>query len=275
MSFPLGKYHYPSLDLNNTNASNENLKSRTTLSETYKIKVDVPPILLAPKQNNYFPSGFVHCVVVRDVNDESSKTHGRYNFIYQTSTNGMDKISMVALRQKGNLTSNFHLFDLSRTGSSSVSSSLDLNKKSGNYIGKLRRLKHERTVYSLYNAKEEKEQIGAFIYDIPSVLKQIKEGQPPRKLKIAIPHIGKDGDIEPLAPYLKNRMIDSLINTNKTGLHTFETKVPSFEHGQYRLNFGGRVSVPSVKNLQMINDNGEVILQFGKVGGNRFHLDYK
>jgi tubby-related protein 1 len=45
--------------------------------------------------------------------------------------------------------------------------------------------------------------------------------------------------------------------------------------GQYRLNFSGRVLIPSVKNMQLENDQGEILLQFGKVDDQRFHLDYK
>ena len=43
-----------------------------------------------------------------------------------------------------------------------------------------------------------------------------------------------------------------------------------------RLNFRGRVTVPSVKNFQLVGeDASEVLCQFGKVGDDRFHLDYK
>lgn len=284
MTSSLGEHHYTTLEKNRhehstasrTIEEDENRANHTTaLSSGYQFKVDIPSILLAPKENNYFPSGFVHCIVIRDINGATSNTHSTFNFIFQSTTNGKDEIAIVASRQKGNLTSNFHFFDLSRTGTSSALSSLELNKKSGNYIGKLRRLKNEGTSYSLYNSKEEKDQIGAFMYDMPSVLKQMRDGQPPRKLKVAIPHVDKKGHVEPLAPYLKNRMIESLKKQNSTGLRTFITKKPSHEEGQYRLNFGGRVSVPSVKNMQIIDDNEEIAVQFGKVGEHRFHLDYK
>lgn len=43
-----------------------------------------------------------------------------------------------------------------------------------------------------------------------------------------------------------------------------------------RLNFRGRVTVPSVKNFQLVGaDPTDVLCQFGKVGEDRFHLDYK
>jgi hypothetical protein len=46
---------------------------------------------------------------------------------------------------------------------------------------------------------------------------------------------------------------------------------------QYRLNFHGRVTIPSVKNYQLtpVSDIHDIVCQFGKVGDDRFHLDYK
>ena len=43
------------------------------------------------------------------------------------------------------------------------------------------------------------------------------------------------------------------------------------------MNFKGRVSVPSVKNFQLVSpdDIDTIIGQFGKIGEDRFHLDFK
>ena len=61
------------------------------------------------------------------------------------------------------------------------------------------------------------------------------------------------------------------------------TKEPTFERGQYRLNFKGRVTTPSVKNFQIVHTvdgetqskTSDVIVQFGRVAENSFHLDFK
>jgi tubby-related protein 1 len=55
------------------------------------------------------------------------------------------------------------------------------------------------------------------------------------------------------------------------------TKEPTFVNGNYRLNFHGRVTVPSVKNFQIVSefDVDDVVCQFGKVDNDVFHLDYK
>jgi hypothetical protein len=70
-------------------------------------------------------------------------------------------------------------------------------------------------------------------------------------------------------------LIDSIKKQSKTAVNLFSTKEPTYDNGQYRLNFSGRVTTASVKNMQIIDSNGEIIAQFGKVGEHRFHLDYR
>jgi len=43
----------------------------------------------------------------------------------------------------------------------------------------------------------------------------------------------------------------------------------------YVLNFSGRVTMPSVKNFQLIdpNDDANIIMQFGRVDENMFNMD--
>ena len=52
-------------------------------------------------------------------------------------------------------------------------------------------------------------------------------------------------------------------------LEILQSKQPTFENGNFRLNFHGRVQMPSVKNAQieMAGGDGEVILQMGKRRG--------
>ena len=54
-------------------------------------------------------------------------------------------------------------------------------------------------------------------------------------------------------------------------------KLPVFARGSYRLNFGGRVTRPSVKNFQLVTpqDHDSVVLQFGKVGKDDFTMDFQ
>jgi len=234
-----------------------------------------PGLLLAPQPHHYFASGFIHCCVIRS----ALQSPLRVQFLFQKFGAVDDKTAMVAIKQGGiNRISSYHIFDTVRVGgwtAKNNSDAVQLNKKAGNYIGKLRREKNDRSTYSLYDSKEQKEQIGAFQYSLPSLAQQWSEGQPPRKMQVAIPTTDKEGAIEPRASYLKNRLIDNIKKQSKTAAHLFSTKEPTYDNGQYRLNFSGRVTTASVKNMQIVDSKGEIFLQFGKVGDHRFHLDYK
>jgi len=115
---------------------------------------------------------------------------------------------------------------------------------------------------------------------------QVTEGQPPRKMQAVIPksNKGKDdrssqgtGKASSNGTHHKNRLMEHLHNGTwkHHDLIAVQTRTPKFAKGQYRLNFSGRVLTPSVKNMQLENEQGERLLQFGKVDENTFHLDYK
>ena len=71
-------------------------------------------------------------------------------------------------------------------------------------------------------------------------------------------------------------MIERYQNNVQGRMEVLQTKEPVFERGQYRLNFHGRVTTPSVKNFQIVgDDHKDIVGQFGRVDDNVFHLDYK
>jgi tubby-related protein 1 len=80
---------------------------------------------------------------------------------------------------------------------------------------------------------------------------------------------------------LKNPLRAHLTSGVETPEGTFlvKTREPVFDAytNSYRLNFSGRVTVPSIKNLQIIHDDypNETLCQFGKTDKNRFHLDFR
>lgn len=172
-----------------------------------------------------------------------------------------------------------------------------LSKKAGHYIGKLRRDKDQPVgCYTLYTSSREKEQVAGYVYDIPALGQQIKDGQPPRKMQAVVPKstslsLSSSNNDETKASTRdtikhsnanegvshNNRLIEHLHNGTwkHHKLLAVQTKPPVYSAGQYRLNFQGRVLVASVKNMQLENEQGEILLQFGKVSQNSFHLDYK
>lgn len=62
-----------------------------------------------------------------------------------------------------------------------------------------------------------------------------------------------------------------------SGPRLLEVKAPAFDGTAYRLDFDGRATVPSVKNMQLVDpsERSDVVLQLGKVSANEFHLDFK
>lgn len=206
------------------------------------------------------------------------------------SVNGGHDDKKVNKRRRGTF-SVYYFFDATRFPSnydfSRSKTGKKLNRKAGHYIGSMLRVSGDGVCYSLFNAQDER--IATYEYDVPSLAQQWKDGQPPRKLKV---------------------MLFSSQN-KKTKTYYLNTKQPFYEGGQYRLNFHGRVSTPSVKNFQITSSSSssstrttinksenkkktlktekkrhsevhferdedeELVAQFGKIANDSFHMDYK
>jgi len=203
-------------------------------------KAATPSIFVVPVTANYQASGFVHTVVTRCGNS-------RYTLAFQLD--GNETVALIAqkLSKSKIRTSNYHLFDATRAGGD-----VKLTKKSGHYIGKLSREKG--LGYTLYDSSREKEQLAAFVYEHPPALvAQIKEGQPPRKMQAVIPkyssHNNKQGKGSKIVEektvnvtHHNNRLLEHLhAGTWKHhALVAVQTRPPTFQQGQFRLNFNGR-----------------------------------
>ena len=136
----------------------------------------------------------------------------------------------------------------------------------------------------MYNSSREKEEQAAYVYDIPALMQQVTEGQPPRKMQAVIPKgvVARSGEEKNKTATRDHhnqhsRLMEHLHNGTwkHNKLEAVQTRPPKYHEGQYRLNFSGRVLTPSVKNMQLENEQGDCLLQFGKVDDNTFHLDYK
>ncbi|KAF4320029.1 hypothetical protein JM18_005006 [Phytophthora kernoviae] len=194
---------------------------------------------------------------------------------------------LMAEKQMKNRTSNYHLFDMTR----SVALSSKLTKKSGNYIGKLRSnfSKKKNVLVGNFSRKTE---LGAMIFG------STFNSSEPRKLTVILPPLSKRQEVEGLTVGDSLSSFSMLIDLYRSmtdanipvahsalppeSLQVFENKEPVFENGFYRLNFNGRVSVPSVKNFQLVraesgtkNCDRPIFLQFGKVDDKKFHLDFR
>lgn len=236
---------------------------------------NVQPVLKAPMNCD---SSLVRACIVRDTKG-TRRLCPRYIFSFQS---GKHVIAMVALKQAGNKRSNYHIFDASRGGN------IKLTKKGGNYIGKLRcdigQSGKSSKAYSLYNFSASKEQVAAFVFQRKPFVSNWTTGSPPRKFCAIIPSVDENGDSEPVKSIFgpTKMMYDS--NSNVTiqqygeacrKMITLNSREPRLESGKYKLNFKGRITVPSVKNMQIANSEGELVMQFGRIGKDKFNLDYR
>ncbi|TPX38188.1 hypothetical protein SmJEL517_g00205 [Synchytrium microbalum] len=148
----------------------------------------------------------------------------------------------------------------------------DMTKDGQHYIAKLK-ANTQRTVFTLYDAR---------YYSKAAPNKGLKELSCitysktvlPREMQVAIPamYIEEGSD-----DFSKDVLADTRAqNTSK--LHFLRNKPPRWNEAtqSHCLNFGGRVTLPSIKNFQLIADAGDeayIVMQFGRCGQDLFALD--
>jgi len=218
----------------------------------------------------------IQCVITRDRSGITAKMYPTYELRLEA----LDTPLLLAKKMNMNRTSNYHLFDLTRGTNMGMNL---FSKNSGNFIGKLRARDLQRTEYVLLNAAStEREEVAAIVFDRMDVMTSITEGSQPRKLMVVVPPLDDRGMPIPNRVAIGHEEYGSMLNVlrypaSTSGLYLMQTKEPTFINGNYRLNFRGRVKIPSVKNFQIVSaeDTNDVIVQFGKIGDDRFHLDFK
>ncbi|GMH85818.1 hypothetical protein TL16_g10351 [Triparma laevis f. inornata] len=230
----------------------------------------VSHLLMAPKEEapRTGSGDMVTCVIIRDKKTMAKSLYPRYNMYFQ---DGNDTICLVAEKQSTSRTAHYNIFDMTRGAPGRK-----LSKKAGNYLGKLRGSRNG-TDYSLFNSSQIKEQVAGFVFEKVSITKQLKEGQIPRKLHVLVPPLDSNNTTVPYQAAADSEMCERFVTGVKGKMTVLHTKEPTFERGQYRLNFHGRVTTPSVKNFQIVNPSNvrDVIAQFGRVSDSTFHLDFK
>ena len=271
--------HSPEVKLDNINSETSVPKikgisddTNPSRSEVTSGKIPKPMSFINKAHRQGVRTDLVQCVIIRD---RTGMTGGRLFPTYELINENTKKTILLAKKMNLNRTSNYHFFDMTRGAAGSK-----LTKKSGNYLGKVRAKNGTGTEYVLLSKNSvSHDELAAVMFDRLSIFEQLKEGSQPRKMSVALPPL--DSDDCPIPQPMEEggkSMIGSLYSSKKDfKMHYLETKEPVFENGNFRLNFGGRVTSPSVKNYQLVysHDVNEIICQFGKVGDERFHLDYK
>jgi tubby and related proteins len=243
--------------------------------------------------------GSEHQLIQAQVRRVKTLLHAQYHFIIN------DQLILMAEKEPKSRTPNYRLFDMTRSAAGLASR---LTKKSGNYIGKVRsNFSKKKSV--LIGHQSRKTELAAVLF------RGNVSNSEPRQLTVVLPPLHTtrhevDGIVVGDNPDLFSVLLEhyKALKKDKTPLHAsqhlvqiFENKQPVFENGFYRLNFHGRVSVPSIKNFQLIHaqdaanqvpivgktapppiktpivreDGPPVYLQFGKVDDNKFHLDFR
>ncbi|KAJ3231098.1 hypothetical protein HDU81_004039 [Chytriomyces hyalinus] len=159
----------------------------------------------------------------------------------------------------------------SKTVSYLISTSMDdLSKDSTHYVAKLK-ANFQRTNFILYDAR---------FYNKNTNNKGLKElacityskTVLPRELNVAIAASSVEEGSE---DGTKDIMAD-IKSANKEKLQFLKNKPPRWNETtqSHCLNFGGRVTQPSIKNFQLIGEDSEtIVLQFGRCGPDIFSLD--
>ncbi|KAF8945241.1 Tubby- protein 1 [Haplosporangium gracile] len=118
-----------------------------------------------------------------------------------------------------------------------------------------------------------RQELGAVIYN-PNVLGL----KGPRKMTILMNTMTTEGEMVERRPtQIKDTLIGRMTDRDMTDLLVLRNKSPQWndDTNSFVLNFGGRVSLASVKNFQIVHDNDldYIIMQFGKTSQDNFTMD--
>lgn len=137
--------------------------------------------------------------------------------------------------------------------------------------------------------REAKNEIGCVVYET-----NLFGWKGPRKMTLIIPSTEElESGINAYSIYGKDSSLISQYESTKhvdtpgiSSIIVLKNKQPQWneETQSYVLNFGGRVTVASVKNFQIVHENDRnvslnlvdyIVMQFGRVGRDTFTLDYQ
>lgn len=259
------------------------LKGTQSLPRAAMERMNMPTMLLSREdpKNIWLRSApvsqMVRCLVVRE-------PHGlfggsEFSLFVQDFTRGNEILLLMATRTLNG----FNIFNVSRGFQRGR-----LRKGSGNYVGSLESdaLRIDHVILDATGSTE----LGALSFRRQGGHTNTWfEGPQPRKCYLSLPLLDKarcpvkvdaprpgsmaTGLSAPLRQHLKQGT-DTPPNS-----FVVKTREPVFDNhtNSYRLNFHGRVTVPSIKNLQIVHedDPSDTLCQFGKTSQHRFHLDFK
>lgn len=225
--------------------------------------------------------GMIQCYVERDKSG-FKKLHPEYYLYLDRPKEQKDKeqhFLLAGRKRKKNKTSNY-LISMDKE---------DLHRNSGNFYGKVRS-NFVGTEFTVYDKGEKPTKDGGLQQrqELAAVLYQtnILVSKGPRQMQVAVPRVDEQTGRRAVWRQADNEDSELLVQALKnpddpraSDILKLENKKPSWndELRAYVLNFDGRVTVASVKNFQLVDSRqpDRVLVQFGKVGPDRFNLDFQ
>lgn len=214
----------------------------------------------------------IKCKVTRD---KKGMDRGWYPTYYLHLDNEKKVFLLAGRKRKKSKTSNY-LISIDAT---------DLSRGGENFIGKLRSnlmgtkftvfdngANPERANSDWSNVRQE---LAAVVYET-----NVLGFKGPRKMTVLIPGMDEECERVPIRPRNDNDgLLQRWQSKNMENVIELHNKSPVWneETQSYVLNFHGRVTHPSIKNFQIVHsdDLDYIIMQFGRVAGDAFTMDYK
>jgi tubby-related protein 1 len=234
--------------------------------------------------------GMVQCCIRRNKGTKATLGLGLFPeyrcYLRGTNNSRTETFLMTAKKRAANKTSNY-LISMGRN---------DHDKDSKNILGKLRGNFFD-TEYILYDhgknpedcSQEGKNDGGCARIELSAILyapSSSLRSKGPRTISVGISNVDKEGSPvkvwqplhkrdDSMLDCLKKIDEDQMSSKEQKHLVHLQSKPPAWDEAMQRffLNFNGRVTMASVKNFQLVDDKGDMSLQFGRTGKDEFILD--
>ncbi|CAI5739610.1 unnamed protein product [Peronospora destructor] len=205
----------------------------------------------------------------------------------QIGTQEEDKFLLAARRQvRSNMTANYTICTdkectdakrIGRMGSNFLGTCFTLydNGRDPQKLAKIQDAVSSDDVV-VQNVFQIREELGCVTYE-PN-----RTSVGPRKMRVVVPDVDEEGGLSKIVRPMsrQDRLVTRLSTGDMKDLMRFSNREPVFREdlGAYCLDFGGRVSMASVKNFQLISSEDPSmgnILQFGRVADDMFTMDFQ
>ncbi len=198
--------------------------------------------------------------------------------LFGEGNEGQQSRFMMAAKKKVNKQTSYYLISLDMDPTDDRGSESVLGKIRGNTIG-------SRYLITDAGLAPEKTVAPSMLRKELAVIDFEFDSSGPSRIEAWIPSVSASGVPVEWRPPTEGQGMEYNINNNKLDkMFLLRNKAPKWDeaHGGHVLNFQGRVTESSVKNFQLccadtlaVDDPEEVILQFGRIGKNKFTLDLK